>query len=203
MIEIAENFHGDACGGAFCRGRAEKGEAVVTNFWNVKKGYWKVDFKIISADSKYLQAVLLLLGRGFKGSVYTCGKRVKKPKGAFACIAIWEYCNPREFSFYVENKEGDFGISNGLSSYNNLSGKTAEEPLGFCSRIVGGMAMIPVKKGEACFRMNCNDMEFDDDFSDLVFDVRFTETETKEEWEKLAKTPSAYEIKMYESPKPQ
>ena len=86
---------------------------------------------------------------------------------------------------------------------NILSGKTAEEPLGFCSRMVGGMAMIPVKKGEACFRMNCNDMEFDDDFSDLVFDVRFTETETKEEWEKLAKTPSAYEIKMYEPPKPQ
>ena len=201
MIEIAENFYGDACTGNFCRGRAEKGELVVTRIWNVKTGYWKVDFKIISADSKHLQAVLLLLDRGFRGSLYTCGKRVNKPKGAFPYIAIWGYCNPCEFSFYIENKEGDFGIANGLSSYNILSGKTPQEPPGFCSQAVGGMAIIPEKKGEACFLLNCNDIDFDDDFNDFVFEAKFTEIETKEEWARLAKAPSEYKIKLYEPPK--
>jgi len=198
MIEIAENFYGDAYAGNFCKARAENGEPVISRLWNMKAGYWKVDFKILSKDSKCLQSIGLVPGRGFKGSFYMCGKRVKKPVGAFAMFSIWEYCNPNEFSVYIESKEGGFGITNGLSSYNILTEKTIEEPLGFYSVSVGGMAMIPEKIGEAHFRMNCNDMDFDDDFNDFIFDVKFTEIKIKEEWTRLVRKPTEYEIKIYE-----
>lgn len=197
MIKIDENFCGASCTGNFCSKRAENGETVISDLTLKKTGYWKVDFNIVSSDSKYLQAIVLDIPKGFKGTIYACGKKLKKPKGAFAHIAIWEYCNPKEFSLYIELNEGVFGVSNGISSYNILSGKLITEPLGFCSRRVGGCALIPEKTGDSCFRLYCNDMDFDDDFNDFVFDADFTEIETKEEWQKLAKTTTDYEIKIF------
>ena len=40
-------------------------------------------------------------------------------------------------------------------------------------------------------------MDFDDDFNDFVFDADFTEIETQEKWQKLAKTTTDYEIKIF------
>ncbi len=133
-----------------------------------KNGDYKLDFKIVSKNSKYLQAIVLLLNSDFKGMFHINNKKIAKPKGKFPKIILWENDIPEEFSIYVHSEEGSFNILNGCTiPMNNIS---------YCNMMTGGCAIIIETLGENHYRLNCNDVERDDDFDDLIFEVSYSKS---------------------------
>lgn len=144
-----------------------------------KLGYYKLDFKIIRKDSRYLQAIVLFLNDNFKGEFYINRKKEPKPKGRFPKITLWEDDVPEEFSVYVHIEEGCFDILNAC--------RIPIEQFKFGTMLSGGCAIIIENLGEDHYRLNCNDADRDDDFNDFIFEVKFTEFLDGENWLKLAK----------------
>ncbi len=145
-----------------------------------KAGYYRFDFKIIDKNSKYLQAIVLMLTREFKADFYINGKKVPKPKGRFPTIELWENDVPNEFSAFVHLEEGNIYILNG-----NAVPVTSD--LVYCRMMQGGCAIFIESLGENSFRLNCNDIDIDDDFDDFIFEVSYTEISDGQEWLAMAK----------------
>lgn len=98
---------------------------------------------------------------GFKGKIFWNGKRLKKERRRFPQIIFEETWAPKEFELEIILEEGDIGISNGCLR------PTTETITCF----VDGFAMIKEELGEDKFRFYCNDIDWDDDFDDLIFDL--------------------------------
>lgn len=143
------------------------------------KGYYKFDFKIISKNSRNLQAIILLLSKEFTAEFYINGKKVKKPKGRFPKIQLWENDVPEEFSVYVHIEDGELDILNGCA--------LPLSTVSYCIMLSGGCAIFIEKKEDNHYRLNCNDVDLDDDFDDFVFEVKFTEISDEQKWIELAK----------------
>jgi hypothetical protein len=56
---------------------------------------------------------------------------------------------------------------------------------------IAGCAIVIDELGENQYRFNCNDVDRDDDFDDLVFDLSVVEFSDGQEWLKEAKTKPA------------
>lgn len=145
-----------------------------------ESGYFKFDFKILSKDSKYLQAIILMLNKTYNAEFYINGRKVPKPKGRFPKIELWENDVPTEFSVFVHLVEGTIYILNGCAV-------PVTPELAYCRMMQGGCAIYIEKSDNAHHRLHCNDIDIDDDFDDLVFDVTFTEFTDAQEWLTLAK----------------
>ena len=98
---------------------------------------------------------------GFKGKIFWNGKRLKKERRRFPQIIFEETWVPKEFELEVILEEGNIAISNGCLR------PTTETITCF----VDGFAMIKEELGEDKFRFYCNDIDWDDDFDDLIFDL--------------------------------
>ena len=144
-------------------------------------GYFKFEFKIISKSSKYLQAGVIMMSKVFKADFYINGKKVAKPKGRFPKIELWENDVPSEFSVFVHLQEGAIYILNA-----NAISITKE--LTYCRMMKGGCSIYIEKFNDYHYRLHCNDIEIDDDFDDLVFDISFIKYTDEQEWLSLAKS---------------
>ncbi|MGJ0687591.1 hypothetical protein ACR74R_13075 [Mediterraneibacter gnavus] len=79
----------------------------------------------------------------------------------FPQIIFEETWAPKEFELEIILEEGDIGISNGcLRPRSDM-----------ITCFVEGCAMIKEELGEDKFRFYCNDIDWDDDFDDLIFDL--------------------------------
>ena len=96
-----------------------------------------------------------------KGKIFWNGKRLKKERRRFPQIIFEETWVPKEFELEVILEEGNIAISNGCLR------PTTETIACF----VDGFAMIKEELGEDKFRFYCNDIDWDDDFDDLIFDL--------------------------------
>ena len=96
-----------------------------------------------------------------KGKIFWNGKRLKKERRRFPQIIFEETWVPKEFELEVILEEGNIAISNGCLR------PTTETIACF----VDDFAMIKEKLGEDKFRFYCNDIDWEDDFDDLIFDL--------------------------------
>ena len=96
-----------------------------------------------------------------KGRYSGMEKRLKKGRRRFPQIIFEETWAPKEFELEIILEEGDIGISNGYS----------KTDVGRIDCFMGGCAMIKEELGEDKFRFYCNDIDWDDDFDDLIFDL--------------------------------
>jgi len=96
-----------------------------------------------------------------KGKIFWNGKRLKKERRRFPQIIFEETWVPKEFELEVILEEGNIAISNGCLR------PTTETIACF----VDGFAMIKEELGEDKFRFYCNDIDWEDDFDDLIFDL--------------------------------
>jgi len=122
----------------------------------------KLRFKIISSNSVFGQAIVLLFPPKFNSNVFLMGKEIHIKKSSFPKLNFWTDTSPEEFEVDISNFTGEIKICNG------------SDPLGskqFCKYLSEGCAMIVTQMGEHKFRFNCNDHEYDDDCNDLVFDL--------------------------------
>ncbi len=119
----------------------------------------KVKITVISANSKYKQGIAFYMF-DMKGSL-TCNGEIRKRNG---------------FSFWADEIKPyivmEIDIKEGYLVFGNFCDNT-----GTGSRVSGisGFAMIIDDIGVNKKRYRCNDIEPDDDFDDLIFDVEFIE----------------------------
>ena len=160
-----------------------KGKHIYRVYTFGKAGYYRFDFSNITTNSRMLQAIILEMSRHFKATFYIGGRRVKKPQGAYPRIQLWENDMPEKFSIYLSLDEGELHIYNGCAQ--------PLPTLSYCSMLAGGCAMTVDELGENRYRFNCNDVDRDDDFDDLIFDLSVVEFSDGQEWLKEAKTEPA------------
>ena len=137
-----------------------KGKQISALYRYDKKGKYRLKFTFVSTNSQYEQSIILHLD-GFKGKIFWNGKRLKKERRRFPQIIFEETWVPKEFELEVILEEGNIAISNGCLR------PTTETIACF----VDGFAMIKEELGEDKFRFYCNDIDWDDDFDDLIFDL--------------------------------
>lgn len=125
-----------------------------------KKGKHRLKFTFVSTNSQHEQSIILHL-YDFKGKIFWNGKRLKKERRRFPQIIFEETWAPKEFELEVILEDGDIEISNGcLRPRSDM-----------ITCFVEGCAMIKEELGEDKFRFYCNDIDWDDDFDDLIFDL--------------------------------
>lgn len=122
---------------------------------------------------------MIRISTNFVGSLTINGDKIKKKKGVFSGISIPEDEIGEEMVIVLELKEGRFII------YNESFPEDSE----FSRSMVFGCAMNPVKLDDGWFRIYCNEHTIDDDFDDLIFDMK-VETENGtvdiiEEWQPI------------------
>ena len=137
-----------------------KGKQVSSFYRYDKKGKYRLKFTFVSTNSQHEQSIILHLD-GFKGKIFWNGKRLKKERRRFPQIIFEETLAPKEFELEIILEEGDIEISNGYS----------KTDVGRIDCFMGGCAMIKEELGEDKFRFYCNDIDWDDDFDDLIFDL--------------------------------
>lgn len=123
------------------------------------KGKHRLVFTVLSVDSPYEQAVVLMLG-DFKGHIYQDGKELPFKKTTFSAMTFW-IGNGKYLELVVDLIDGDIGICNG----------TALEDLPFCEYLIRGSAMAIEQISPNKKRYSCNDLDLDDDLNDLVFEL--------------------------------
>lgn len=137
-----------------------KGKQVSSFYRYDKKGKYRLKFTFVSTNSQHEQSIILHLD-GFKGKIFWNGKRLKKERRRFPQIIFEETWAPKEFELEIILEEGDIAISNGcLRPRSDM-----------ITCFVEGCAMIKEELGEDKFRFYCNDIDWDDDFDDLIFDL--------------------------------
>ena len=161
-----------------------KGKHIYRFYRIDKAGYYRLDFSNIHTNSRMLQAIILEMSKKFKATFYIVGQRVKKPQGAYPRIQFWENDMPEKFSVYFHLEEGCVYIENACA-------QPLPTPVPYCSMGIAGCAIVIDELGENRYRFNCNDVDRDDDFDDLVFDLSVVEFSDGQEWLKEAKTKPA------------
>ena len=137
-----------------------KGKQVSALYRYDKKGKYRLKFTFVSTNSQHEQSIILHL-YDFKGKIFWNGKRLKKERRRFPQIIFEQTWAPKEFELEVILEDGDIEISNGYS----------KTDVGRIDCFMGGCAMIKEELGEDKFRFYCNDIDWDDDFDDLIFDL--------------------------------
>jgi hypothetical protein len=143
-------------------------------------GCYKFKFTINSTDSKFQQGIVIMFSRSYNAEIYINGKKISKPKGQFPKIELWENCIPNEFNLYIHLIEGTIYFLNGTAV-------PVTPELTYCRMMQGGCAIYIEKIGVNHFRLNCNDVEPDDDFNDLIYEIQWEEISDCNEWQKTAK----------------
>ena len=151
-----------------------KGKQVSSFYRYDKKGKYRLKFTFVSTNSQHEQSIILHLD-GFKGKIFWNGKRLKKERRRFPQIIFEETWAPKEFELEIILEEGDIGISNGcLRPRSDM-----------ITCFVEGCAMIKEELGEDKFRFYCNDIDWDDDFDDLIFDLEIPYSYKKKDCDRV------------------
>lgn len=157
-----------------------KGKLINKYFKISEKGCYRFDFTIHSTDSKYMQGIVIMMSRDYSAEFYINGKKIAKPKGRFPKIELWENDVPKEFSVFVNLKEGCIYFLNGCAV-------PVTPELVYCRMMQGGCAIFIEKLSETRVIMNCNDVDVDDDFNDLVYELQWQTMVDESEWRTAAK----------------
>lgn len=120
---------------------------------------------------------LIRISTNFVGNLTINGNKVKMKKGVFSGISIHEKEITDEMVIHLELKEGCFIIFNESIPVDSK----------YTTSLIFGCAMNPVKIDDGWFRIYCNEHKIDDDFDDLIFEIK-VETESRivdiiEEWQ--------------------
>lgn len=126
------------------------------------EGKYRLHFKFISTNSEYKQHIGLSLYR-FKGTVKINGEKVRLGKGEFTGLKFSEDTAPKRFYVDVTVESGDVNVFNGADGWR-------ADVENFTPSAVP--AMIVEKDGNSSYTFYCNDYVYDDDFDDLVFELR-------------------------------
>lgn len=139
-----------------------KGKKINRFYTYDRKGTHILRFTFVSTNSVNEQGITFHLSR-FKGEMYINGEKVKIRKSKFPQLIFEEKFAPKEFEVKVILEDGDITICNGCSvpDRSNIWRSLSE-----------GCAMIIEKLSEDSFRFHCNDVDNDDDFDDLIFDMQ-------------------------------
>ena len=133
--------------------------------------------RIRSSSANSDEEQLIRISTNFVGSLTINGNKVKKEKGVFSGISISEKVITDEMVINLELKEGCFIIFNESIPVDSK----------YTTSLIFGCAMNPVKIDDGWFRIYCNEHKIDDDFDDLIFDIK-VEAENRivdiiEEWQ--------------------
>lgn len=127
-----------------------------------KKGTHILKFSFVSVNSKHSQAIHFHLST-FKGDISINGEKVKIKKSAFPQLVLEEKYSPQKINMLVILEEGFLTICN---SSDLLDDGTIWRSL------YGGCAMIIEEIEKDHYKFYCNDHENDDDFDDLIFELK-------------------------------
>lgn len=105
---------------------------------------------------------IICISTNFEGTISINGEKIKKKKGVFSRISVLEKDIKNEMIINLELVEGRFIMYNGSIADDSESTRS----------MVFGCAMNPVKLTDDWYRIYCNDHEIDDDFDDLIFDMK-------------------------------
>lgn len=105
---------------------------------------------------------LICISTNFDGSIKINGDTVEKKKGVFSRISVYSDDIKGGMSIEIDMKSDRFIL------YNASIPSDSE----FTRSMVFGCAINPVRLDDGWFRINCNDHEIDDDFDDLVFEMK-------------------------------
>lgn len=123
----------------------------------------------VRTNSPHTQAIDFHFPKGFKGKVFINDHECKVPKNAFPQIILWEDDMPEEVFVDIYFRPGDrVSICNGAD-------KLSKEKFGWpriCSTWLYGSALILEPVGEGEYLVKCNDFDNDDDFDDLIFNMK-------------------------------
>lgn len=139
-----------------------KGKKVNRFYTYDRKGTHILRFTFVSTNSVNEQGITFHLSR-FKGEMYINDEKIKIRKSRFPQLMFDEKNTPKQFEVKVILEDGDITICNCCTHPNCPE---------IWDSLLEGCAMIIEKLGEDSFRFHCNDMENDDDFDDLIFDMQ-------------------------------
>jgi len=125
-------------------------------------GEYLISFRFISTNSKFNQAIVMIFNE-FIGSYFLFDEEVQIPRIRFPKENFWADTSPSEIRIKINLISGRIYICNG------------SDPLGtkqICHALHMGCAMCVNKTSDNVYRFHCNDHENDDDFDDLVFEMK-------------------------------
>ena len=141
----------------------------INSCYSVKEqGIYNIKFSIISTSSDYTQAINIHF-IDFEGRVFVNGREHQLSESSFPQLLFSE----KEISTVevkIELQQGSFVICN------------ASDPIGtdeIWYSLYGNCAMIIEKYNDLHYRFYCNDHEYDDDFDDMIFDMRINDEKVK------------------------
>ena len=125
-------------------------------------GEYELIIKFVSTNSNYVQTINVTFSE-FKGKVFLDEAEIKVKKRGFYGFSFCEDTAPAEIRLRVIYEQGYVTIVNGMRDfYASPSGNVLQIP----------PIMIIEEKSLGHYRFFCNDYENDDDFDDLIFDMK-------------------------------
>lgn len=127
-----------------------------------KEGRYSITIKEVSSFSKYNQAIIIHIG-DLDGQVLVDGHHYER-NGKFTQVILSEKkLANKKTTIEVELNNGSFVVCNG------------SDPIGtgkIWRSLTMGSALTVTSLEDGWHRINCNDFEYDDDFNDLVFEMK-------------------------------
>ena len=126
------------------------------------RGNYTLTFRFISTNSPLPQGVSLFVSSDFKGKMYLNGRELQPLKSTFAhyTFKVDEFPE-KEFTLRVCSAAGKIILANTSQRHNSDSWDCA----------VYGYALWVEELEENHYRFHCNDVDWDDDYDDLIFDI--------------------------------
>lgn len=125
-----------------------------------KANNYLIRIRNVRANSDEQQ--IICISTSFQGTITINGEKIKKKKGVFSRISIFEKEINGEIMINLELIDGIFIIYNASIPNNSESTRS----------MVFGCALSPIEMSDGWYRICCNDYENDDDFDDLIFEMK-------------------------------
>lgn len=124
-------------------------------------GEYDLTFTFLSKNSPFNQAVVLFFC-DFKGELYLFDRKYNLPSSRFPKVNFWFDQVNTEIPVKIRLIEGSVLICNGSDPTGNKQ---------ICHSLCFGCA-LQIEEQDNKLIFHCNDHENDDDFDDLIFEVR-------------------------------
>ena len=140
-----------------------KGKSVYQYLRCTKNGIYRFHFRNVSTNSKRGQYIDFHI-MNMVGEIYINDILTPIPKRKFPQIVLKYDKLTEDFSLRIVLSDGDFLLC-------NADNEGDEEDI-YVDSLIFGFAMTIDRLENGWFRLNCNDRENDDDFDDLVFEMK-------------------------------
>lgn len=138
-----------------------QGKIIKKNYKLDATGEYDLTFSFIEKNSRFNQAIVLLF-LDFTGDFYIFDQKYKLPNSRFPKVNFWFEESNTEISVKINLVKGTVLICNGSDPLGNKQ---------ICHSLCFGCA-LQVEEHDDKLIFYCNDHENDDDFDDLVFELR-------------------------------